>query len=114
MATPNMPTSQSQNLCTYYPWQGGMKIAARIKAASQLISRSGDYLGGPNITEGLEVKEGSRRTRSNAVQRKTQPAVVGFEDSRRLRAKECRQPPAAGGVKETGFPLEPAAGAQPS
>lgn len=36
-------------------------MAARIKAASQLISRSGDYLGGSNITKGLEVKEGSRR-----------------------------------------------------
>lgn len=46
--------------------------------------------------------------------RKTQPAVVGFEDSRRLRAKEWRQPPAAGRVKETDLPLESAEGAQPS
>lgn len=47
-----------------------MKIAARIKAVSQLISRSGDYLGGPDITKGLEVKEGSRRIGSNVMQEK--------------------------------------------
>lgn len=69
-----------------------MKIAARIKVASQLTSRSGDYLGGPNITKGLEVKEGSRRIRSIVMEEKTQPAVIGFEDSRGPRAKKCRHP----------------------